>query len=206
MTILVHDCPRCAARNVGFRYVAETQRDDAGVLYAMFVCPKCAGPVTVLLACGRAEVRQWGGDIRDDPQTEILWTEPKPITPNTPEHVPERVANLYEEACNCLYRNETTAAAAVLRKCLEMALREFAPDVEAWKLEKRIDKMAQMHLITPALQTWAHELRIDGNEALHGDEEPPKALVTHMERLTYFLLVYLYTLPAQVEQASTLRQ
>jgi len=178
----------------------------AGLRYAVFVCPKCEGPVTAYLSCFHEEVRQWDGDIRDDPEIGILWVEPKPTTPNTPEHVPERIASLYAEACDCLYRDKTTAAAAVLRKCLEMALRELAPDIEAWKLEKRIDKMAQDHLITPALQAWAHDLRIDGNEALHGDKEPPKALVSHMERLTYFLLVYLYTLPAQVDLARSIRE
>lgn len=89
----------------------------------------------------------------------------------------------------------------MLRRCMEIALKTFAPDIDAWKLEKRIDRLANENKITPALQEWAHELRLDGNEALHGTAPADEELATRMEGLTTFLLIYLYTLPAQVAQA-----
>lgn len=86
---------------------------------------------------------------------------------------------------------------------MELALKGFAPDVEAWKLEKRIDKLAAEHRITPALQEWAHQLRLDGNEAIHGDGEADESLCNQMHELTRFLLIYLYSLPNQIEQAKS---
>ena len=84
---------------------------------------------------------------------------------------------------------------------MELALKAFAPDVEAWKLEKRIDKLAADHRITKDMQDWAHELRLDGNEALHGDEDATEEMTDQMHHLTHFLLVYLYNLPQQIAAA-----
>lgn len=88
---------------------------------------------------------------------------------------------------------------------MELALKEFAPDVDAWKIEKRIDKLAAEHRITPAIQQWAHDLRLDGNEAVHGDEDATQEITDQMHHLTYFLLTYLYTLPKQIEESRARR-
>lgn len=88
---------------------------------------------------------------------------------------------------------------------MELALKDFSPDIEAWKLEKRIDKMASENRITPEIQAWAHELRLDGNEALHGDGEATLDMTEQMHELCKFLLTYLYTLPAQVAAAQARR-
>ncbi|OQS33008.1 hypothetical protein B0T39_21745 [Chromobacterium haemolyticum] len=92
-------------------------------------------------------------------------------------------------------------ACAGYRRTMEMALKALAPDIEAWKLEKRIDKLAAEHRITPALQEWAHQLRLEGNEAIHGVDEADEDLCNQMHELTRFLLIYLYSLPKQIEQA-----
>lgn len=89
---------------------------------------------------------------------------------------------------------------------MELALKAFAPEIEAWKLEKRIDKLAAEHRITTDIQEWAHELRLDGNEALHGDEDATQEMTDQMHHLTHFLLIYLYTLPSQIAEAKQRRQ
>jgi hypothetical protein len=91
------------------------------------------------------------------------------------------------------------------RKAMELGLKAFSPDIEAWMIEKRIDKMAAQHRITPELQTWAHELRLDGNDALHGDGEATADMANQMHELCKFLLIYLYTLPQQVAEAQARR-
>lgn len=86
-----------------------------------------------------------------------------------------------------------------------MTLKELAPDLEARTLMQRIDKLAAEHRITPAIKDWAHDLRLDGNEAVHGDEEATQEVTDQMHNLTYFLLTYLYTLPKQIEDARARR-
>jgi hypothetical protein len=208
MTILTHDCPRCGANNVGFNYAGESIIKESACQWAgFFTCPKCCGPITALLLnfTGRriGDVR---GDIRDDGNIRLDCVEPPSPVPVAPEYTPAAAAEFYVEACDSLHRGKWTSAASMLRKCMEVALKEFAPDVEAWKLEKRINKLAAEHRITPALKDWAEELRLDGNDALHSTEPATEDLAKRMERLTHFLLIYLYTLPAQVEQARAERE
>lgn len=180
---------------------------DAYTYHVTFICPKCSGPILVKVRTLEPKsLESTYGDIRELKGTHIHWVEPRPNNPEAPLHTPARVAEYYTEACDSLHRQKWTSAASMLRKCLEVALKEFAPEVEAWKLEKRIDKLADEHRITPALQDWAHELRLDGNEALHDIEPASEELATRMERLTYFLLLYLYTLPKQVESARAARE
>ena len=173
----------------------------------MFKCPKCSGPIVARIGNpGGIDLVGRFGDIRDSRELPIEWIEPPAKSPSAPQHTPATVAEFYIEACDSLHRGKWTSAAGMLRKCMEVALKEFAPDVEAWKLEKRIDKLAAENRITPALKDWAHELRLDGNEALHGTAPATEDLAKRMERLTHFLLVYLYALPAQVAQARTDRE
>ena len=193
---------------MGFTSVAERQgARDRSIFYLMFVCPKCSGPIIACLYNPSGyQLHQHSGDVLDVPSVHLEWIEPKPEIPQAPAFTPDAVAAYYVEACDSLKRGKWTSAASMFRKCMEVALREFAPDVEAWKLEKRIDKLATENRITPALKEWAHELRLDGNEALHDIEPATEELAIRMERLTHFLLIYLYTLPQQVAQARAQRE
>ncbi|PCE26239.1 hypothetical protein BWP39_17095 [Paraburkholderia acidicola] len=104
------------------------------------------------------------------------------------------------EGADCLGSGRYTAAAAMYRRCLEVALKAFCPDVEAWKLEKRIDKLAAENRITKDLQTWAHRVRLDGNDALHEEEQFTKEAATELAEFTRLLLIYLYTLPEKIKR------
>src|SRR5690606_18746524 len=126
------------------------------------------------------DIKSHWGDIRDLDDIDICWVEPPAPVPVAPEHTPAAVAEFYTEACDSLHRGKWTSAASMLRKCMEVALKEFAPDVEAWKLEQRIKKLATEHRITPALKDWAEELRLDGNDALHSTEPATEDLAKRM--------------------------
>lgn len=194
---------------MGFVYNNEILIDSDQRLFAVFlVCPGCHWPITAFIRNGTGRLLgEMDGNLRGSRlNIYIEGIEPPPKTPEAPAHTPETVASFYIEACDNMRRRSWTSAASMLRKSMEVALKQFAPDIEAWKLEKRIDKLAAENLITPALKDWAHELRLDGNEALHGTEPATEELATRMERLTYFLLTYLYTLPAQVAEARQARE
>lgn len=210
MTILTHDCPKCGISRAAFKLAYEIAGQAEGtVSYLFFQCPKCSEPITVKwLRLSSWFLTNWSGDISDIRSEHgfIIDIEPKSPSHAAPRFTPEIVANYYVEAMDGLHRQKWTSAASLLRKCLEVALKAYSPEIEAWKLEKRIDKLASENKITPALKDWAHELRLDGNEALHGDQPADEELATRMERLTFFLLTYLYTLPAQVAAARELRE
>ncbi|MFY3552914.1 DUF4145 domain-containing protein [Achromobacter insolitus] len=117
---------------------------------------------------------------------------------NAPEHTPESVANLYIEALDSHQRQKWTSAAAMFRATLEAALKTSAPQIDRWKLEKRIDDMASEGLITPALKDWAHALRLDGNDALHGSAPADESTSSQMQAFLENLLTYLFTMPERV--------
>lgn len=209
MPILTHDCPRCPTTSAAFTsrggYVPLTSHLPH-TAWLLFACPKCSGPLLVLVQNPqRFDLTAGESDLRDVPQLRILRVEPEPKIHAAPSETPAAAADAYIEALDSLHRGKWTSAASMLRRTLEIALRQFSPEIEAWKLEKRIDKLADAHKITPALQQWAHELRLDGNEALHGTAAATEELATRMERLTFFLLTYLFTLPAEVEDAKVKR-
>lgn len=215
MAVMVMTCPHCGADNMTFN----VQTDVAHKLFsrqrsALAFCAKCDMPVVVkarLREVPNVHFSGWtlygeDGDLREIAHLELEGIWPALPAIDAPQHLPEKVARAYIEAATARRVQLWNAACSSYRRCLELTLKQFAPDVTAPTLVKRIDKLAGDHRITPDLKDWAHELRLDGNEAVHGDEEATEEITDQMHHLTYFLLTYLYTLPKQVEEARTRRQ
>jgi hypothetical protein len=135
----------------------------------------------------------------------VLNVFPGPIEIHIPKDIPEAVARTFKQAAESRRAGNFDAACGMYRKAMELGLKAFSPDIEEWKIQKRINKMAAEHRITPELKAWADELRLDGNKALHGDEEATAEMADQMDGLCTFLLTYLYTLPAQVAAAQARR-
>ncbi|MFD2755424.1 DUF4145 domain-containing protein [Comamonas terrae] len=209
MSVLVIQCPHCGAEKMTFKVMKSVGHLIPGQSSVMALCSGCDGPVLATLFApphmGDRLVEMPGNLLQERDFRAIgIW--PKPQEPEVPQGVPDKVARSFIEAAKSRRAQLWNAACGSYRRCMELALKEFAPDVEAWKLEKRIDKLAAEHRITPALQTWAHELRLDGNEALHGDDDATEDMAEQMHHLTYFLLTYLYTLPNQIEEVRVRRE
>ncbi|MDR6453925.1 DUF4145 domain-containing protein [Variovorax paradoxus] len=202
---LVLDCPHCAAQQVAFTLRSEYAMPDLPrerVVTAS--CNSCHLPVVVRMHNRSSQVWNAGdtqGNLMKHASLVVLTQWPKADVLEAPADVPEKIARTYVEAAEARRRRSWNAACGMYRRAMELALKAFAPEVEAWKLEKRIDKLANEHRITRDIQQWAHELRLDGNEALHGDEDATEEMTEQMHHLTHFLLVYLYTLPKQIEDA-----
>lgn len=210
MAVFVTTCPHCGAQHMNFQLRGEYV-SPADLRYALASCAACFRPITVevMRADGARNasnpLHPYEGDLLKSRQhhTMNIWPAYEQI--DIPAAVPERVARNFVEAAESRRGTHWNAACASYRRCMEIALKQFAPEVEAWKLEKRIDKLAAEHRITPDIQKWAHELRLDGNEALHGDEDATQEMADQMHHLTYFLLTYLYTLPNQIEEVRARR-
>lgn len=209
MPTLSHDCPHCGIKNNAFLGV-KSYANPAKKHYwtTLFVCPSCGeGIVVEIWDSGTgadpmihvSEIRQPMKNIASQ-KFRIISIHPKPAVTEIPAHLPERVAKTFKEGCEIINQSPT-GACSLFRKALEIGLKDLSPEIEAWKLEKRIDKMAAEHLITPSIQEWAHQLRLDGNEALHESEDPTINDARQMENLTRFVLMYIYTLPGQIAEA-----
>jgi hypothetical protein len=211
MPVFVTNCPHCGAKQMNFAYRGDYV-SPKNVAYALANCSGCFSPIVVQVEMPSTRsfntypLKNELGNVMVSERHSVrnIWPEPEQV--DVPAAVPERVARNFIEAAESRKARHWNAACASYRRCMEIALKQFAPDVDAWKLEKRIDKLAAENRITPDIQKWAHELRLDGNEALHGDEDATEEMVDQMHHLTYFLLTYLYTLPNQIEEVRARRE
>ncbi len=214
MSVMVMTCPHCGADNMTFNVRTDCGHEQNSLeRSALAFCAQCDMPVVVKAewvanhyAPSDWRLHQMEGNLLKAGKylrVQGVWPEQQVV--DAPQHLPEKVARSYMDAANARRIGLWTPACGAYRRCMELALKQFAPDVEAWKLEKRIDKLAAENRITPDLKAWAHELRLDGNEAIHGDDEATKEITDQMHHLTYFLLTYLYTLPKQIEESRARR-
>lgn len=201
MPTLVHDCPHCNATLASFSVVHCYQNPTDSSRYNAFgTCPACGMGLCADVKYPSAGLSNISGDLRKILNVKINSVYPSKPLLDTPEDCPLAVSHAYMEGADCLRSDRYTAAAAMYRRCLEVALKAFSPDVEAWKLEKRIDKLAAEGRITKDLQTWAHRVRLDGNDALHEEEQFTKEAATELAEFTRLLLIYLYTLPEKIKR------
>lgn len=116
-----------------------------------------------------------------------------------PDSVPPASSRAFAEGAACLADGRYTAAIAMFRRAVDVGLKEFPSEIDAWKLEKRIDKLADAGLITKDLRAWAHKIRLEGNEAVHELDEPTREQAEELALFTELLLTYLFTLPERVK-------
>ena len=207
MSVLVMECPHCGAGNTTFNAISEVLGEPHSqniFRWIVLQCPVCFGVVTANV---EANANRNGNPLHSiqgllSSQCRIRATYPAPRPINIPMYLPENVAKAFKDGCECVKRQPTLACTG-FRRALELGLKQLAPEIEAWKLEKRIDKLADQHLITPDIKEWAHQIRLDGNAGVHDDDERTVEQAEEMESLTRFVLTYIYTLPKQVEEART---
>jgi hypothetical protein len=89
-------------------------------------------------------------------------------------------------------------ACTAYRKTLDIGLKKYDANLKG-TLYERIDTLAARHDITPAMQEWAHQVRLIGNDANHEDQEPKEGDIEAIGGFTETLLKYLFTLPAEVK-------
>ncbi|WP_232482238.1 DUF4145 domain-containing protein [Burkholderia ubonensis] len=201
MATIVTDCPHCGASRATFSVVyAQPNVVNPKVWNTFGACPACGGPLAGQVDCPTNTHNPMNvqTDLAITPGFKITRTFPAPTESPIPEYVPPAAGRAYDQGARCLNRGDHTPAAAMFRRCLEIALKAHSPEIEAWKLEKRIDKLAAERKITEDMKAWAHRVRLDGNDALHEEEEFTKETATELMEFTRLLLTYLYTLPEKI--------
>ena len=90
----------------------------------------------------------------------------------------------------------------MFRRALEAALKEKFKDKDmTGSLYECIDKAADESGLTPALVEWAHQIRLDGNEAAHGEQPFSKEDAQRLHDFVDLVFRYLFTLPGMLAEA-----
>jgi hypothetical protein len=113
--------------------------------------------------------------------------------------VPENVETFYNKGLENLAASRWDAAGAMFRKSLDVATKRLAPEHRSDSLFSRINKMVEAGHLTQALGDWSHEIRLEGNDAVHDDEPETKEDAGATQKFTEACLTYSFTLPAMVE-------
>lgn len=120
-------------------------------------------------------------------------------TAPAPPHAPGYAAECFRQGAENLPRNPD-AAGAMFRKALEVGLEDEYPEIGG-SLKKRIELAAAEGHLTRELAAWADQIRLDGNEAVHGKDSFSQEDASRLHEFTRLVFYYLFSLPRMLERA-----
>lgn len=198
-----HTCPYCGTKKIGFTAVYNwSVRNEGDEKNILALCNGCRQGVIFLMRLQIQTyefdfVKNGTGDLEKN-KLRIVWALPKNSQDNVPESLPDAVDALYRQSLACIQQEAWDAAGMTLRKVLEVSTKVLKPDSAGLTLVKRIDKLAEDGVISAEIKAWSHEIRLDGNDAVHDEVlfDRDRAIILCSFVESY--LRYVYTLPAMV--------
>lgn len=197
--IAILDCPHCHTQKVSFACIGEWLTTDRSQR-ALFRCGAC-GEGLIAEYWGTNSLRDLAGDIS-------LWginlgqRWPEPASGDAPEDTPATIANFFQQGTSSLASGNFDAAGMMFRKTLESTTKHLDPASANLTLLKRIDKLVEKGALTQEMGSWAHEVRLGGNEAAHEDEPFTKEEAQDLRNFIENFLRYAFTLPSAVRRRS----
>ncbi|GAG99574.1 unnamed protein product, partial [marine sediment metagenome] len=151
--LALNRCPHCSIANPLLKVVADfATSDHAGAnrrLWFVYECATCGGAV---LAGAKSD----GGPV----------TEMHPPAREASGSIPERARHFLQQAIDTLHA--PSGAVMLAASAVDAMLKERG--YKEGSLNARIKRASEAHLITPEMEQWAHEVRLDANEQRHADE------------------------------------
>ncbi len=218
MADLGFDCPHCAKQSIGFSGTFESQVSDPSVWLTVWSCNNCQEAIIVKFAFpGDPDIPLTGPKtplslIREHgcraltKNLKLLDVSPKPPTSTLVDSLPESVEEAFEKARTDYDAQRYHQACVMFRMTLDRATRDLLGDeAKSQNLNNRINLLAAQGRLTDDLAKWAHELRDAGNDFVH-EKTPTPSDAADMETLTRLFLMYVYMLPAMLEERKRTRE
>ncbi|QQV78096.1 DUF4145 domain-containing protein [Sphingomonas aliaeris] len=117
---------------------------------------------------------------------------------DTPPDLPDNVAKFFEQGTNNERAEHWDAAGAMFRKALDVGTKIIDPSFSNKNLSQRINLLRESGRLTSDLAAWAHEVRIDGNESVHGNDPETREDVVAIHQFCRAVLLYTFSMPALV--------
>lgn len=179
-------CPHCLVDRPNLVMAAEfsttDSEDNHRRLWRAYKCERCGGVTT-------ASAKESDAYINEAfPRIEVQ------VSP----HIPEKPRAFLEQAVASV--NAPAGAVMLAASSVDAMLKEKGY-VEG-SLYFRIDKASDDHLITTAMATWAHRVRLDANEQRHAETTASLPTPEDAKRSIQFtkaLAEFLFVLPALVK-------
>lgn len=137
--------------------VDEVDAEYHGEHYSVAICPRCAGPFLA-----RKSIYGVPGDFETFTDEKILY----PLSQRAAiQGLPKSVERAYEVAVRSFGATLYEPSALMCRRCLEAVCNHFS--AQGRDLSQKLDSLAGSGTIDPTLKSWAHGVRLLGNEAAH---------------------------------------
>jgi Domain of unknown function (DUF4145) len=131
---------------------------------------------------------------------------PRKVEGDVPADCPPQIESLFVQAVNCIRQGSWDAAGMTFRKVVDVSTKLLDPSLSVQNLAKRIDELESRGKLTSDIRDWAHEVRLDGNEAAHEDEPFSREQAESLNVFVEAYLRYIYTLPSLVAKSRRSRQ
>lgn len=224
-TIIVYDCPRCGAKEMTFDVLQTIKsyilHDWQRHFEAFSVCRNCNTSTTIVIG-----VHDYGqrAHFETNPPTvingslnphfhiagHISLKDTGTIAP--PDHVPENIANAFEEAAVAVVTKSPNAAGAMFRLAIDLTTGPMLPADEREGLSQKVRRdlglrlpwLFKNGLLPRELEDLSNCVREDGNDGAHtGTLTMADAL--DLQDFTVSLLERIFTEPARIRLAAERR-
>ena len=167
------NCPYCLTKSVAFTVRAVNSWDMDGSIeyFDLFGrCNYCRRSIVAVFRVPRTTPGLEAYMARGGHPYLIFPTLP---SDDAPLHTPDPAARFFKQGRHNNMSGHWDAAGAMFRKALESALKSKFPALSG-TLFSCIQEAGQQQQLDSNLVEWAHQIRMDGNEAVHGDEPRTK--------------------------------
>lgn len=198
MLTLAQLCPHCNTENTGFTAEISIQPDSTIRHFLIpFVCNSCSQMVVADVSSPWDPTRRYKGNIANWPDIKVNKIYPQPLVASPLPHLPDKIQSVYLQAKNSVFRKCPDAAGAMARKTLEMTCKHIDGSYNG-TLFKHIDYLHSKGLITKDLKEWAHTIRLEGNNAAHGEALISEEDSEDILNFTEMFLMYTISMPEMV--------
>ncbi len=169
--------------------------------YATGACPRCFQPLLFYFSCLSSEldeIRKCIGPERryNGPAPKLLKRYPEPRRAFVHPAVPERTAKLFTNLQEHQRQNlDPSIVVATCRSVLETAVNDLG--AKGKTLVQRIIDLREKGVLTNVLADWAHQIRMEGNEAIH-EINATREQADEMVDFVRIFLEYAFVLPDTV--------
>jgi hypothetical protein len=209
MSSTILNCPHCPAENVGFSIVHEVplgryKSSNFAIFLCTGLCTVCRGGVLLKFLDAKSTGKSVVNSQIDPVAEGFKLIESYPSRPSSsiPEYLPNGLQRFYSQARDCLRRDAYDASGAMARKTLDVSTQQLTADLPGRldTINLRVDALGAAGRITEDLRAWAHEIRLDGNDASHDEEPFTKEDATSLLDFLELYLTYVYTLPGRLRE------
>lgn len=231
MSFLVSNCTFCNSNKIRFDNLGFNKIDET-TWHCFLVCSHCNKPTVFRLARRHdanytlRSILNECNELKQIKNINLLdgfVLIGKIIPPNDslracPNHVPEKIKIAFDEASICYSNACYIACASMLRLCLDITTKELLQEfitsntdenqkpknAEMDKLYNRINFLIDKFLIPSDLRDFAHQIRLDGNDAAH-DGSTAQVEAEDLMDFSILLLERIFTNKAQLKLAQDRR-